>query len=50
VQQAFSATLEPTVWRTIPILEFLQEQWGDMAALPKFADLLPSISAGLNNL
>jgi len=49
-QQTLSATSEPTVWRTIPILEFLQERWGDMAASPKFMDISSSITAGLENL
>jgi hypothetical protein len=38
------------VWRTIPILEFLQERWGDMAVAPKFAEVSDSITSGLENI
>ena len=49
-QQSFSTSSHPTVWRTIPVLEFLQETWGDMATSSKFGSISPSIDAGLKNL
>jgi hypothetical protein len=49
-QQLFSTSSHPTVWRTIPVLEFLQETWGDMATSSKFGSILSSIDAGLKNL
>ncbi|KAG0694567.1 hypothetical protein DFH29DRAFT_1006219 [Suillus ampliporus] len=39
-QQTFSATWEPTVWHTIPVLEYLQETWESMAGTSKFDSLL----------
>ncbi|KAG1747754.1 uncharacterized protein EDB91DRAFT_1079481 [Suillus paluster] len=49
-QQTFSATHEPTVWRTIPVLEFLQETWENMAESLKFSSVSSSIHLGINNL
>ena len=49
-QQSFSATCEPTVWRTIPVLEYLQETWQNMARSSKFDSLTWAIDAGLDNL
>ena len=49
-QQACSSHSQPTVWCTIPILEFLQERWSDMAASLKYADLFDSITSGLDNI
>jgi hypothetical protein len=46
----FSSSTNPTVWRTIPILGFLQQSWENMASMPKFATLAPGICAGLKNL
>ena len=46
----FSASRYPTVWQAIPVLEFLQELWTNMAAYPKFAELSDDIEAGLQNL
>ncbi|KAL0958654.1 hypothetical protein HGRIS_014979 [Hohenbuehelia grisea] len=48
--QTFSSARDPTVWRTIPVLEFLQQSWENMSHLPRFRDLASAINAGLNNL
>ncbi|KAJ7882885.1 hypothetical protein B0H13DRAFT_1890655 [Mycena leptocephala] len=40
----------PTVWRTPPLPEFLQQSWWNMAATEKFADMRDSINCGLENL
>ncbi|KAG1748410.1 uncharacterized protein EDB91DRAFT_1079374 [Suillus paluster] len=49
-QQSFSATREPTIWHTIPVLEFLQETWQNMANCSKFDDFSIAINSGLDNL
>jgi hypothetical protein len=49
-QQSFSASKDPTVWHAIPVLEFLQELWENMANHPKFYDIEESIRVGLQNL
>ena len=49
-QQSFSASKYPTVWCTIPVLEFLQESWENMANHPKFNEIELAIRAGLKNL
>lgn len=49
-QQSFSATREPTVWRAIPVLEFLQQTWQNMAGSSKFADFATAIDCGIDNL
>lgn len=49
-QQTFSSSEDPTVWRTIPVLEFLQENWGNMANHPRFSELSDAIHAGMENL
>ncbi|KAG2028562.1 hypothetical protein BDR03DRAFT_1003883 [Suillus americanus] len=49
-QQTFSATREPTVWRTIPVLEYLQETWERMAGTSTFDVLSASVTSGLDNL
>ena len=46
----FSALRYPTVWQAIPVLEFLQESWTNMAVHPKFSELSGAIEAGLQNL
>jgi len=40
----------PTVWRTIPVLEFLQESWENMADSDKFYEISDAIRAGTANL
>lgn len=49
-QQSFSATREPTVWRTIPVLECLQETLQNMAGASKFNRFSTAIEAGVINL
>jgi hypothetical protein len=49
-QQTFSATREPIVWCTIPILEYLQETWESMAGTSKFDSLSTSITSSLDNV
>lgn len=49
-QQVFSSETVPTVGRTLPVLEFMQEQWESFLPLPKFSALVPSIQKGLNSL
>lgn len=49
-QQTFSSSTDPTVFRTIPVLEFMQEAWENMARVPKFQDFKPALEAGLDNL
>ncbi|KAG1798503.1 uncharacterized protein HD556DRAFT_1305965 [Suillus plorans] len=49
-QQTFSATREPTVWCTIPVLEYLQETWEHMAGTSTFDVLSASVTSGLDNL
>ena len=49
-QQSFSNSHAPTVWRTIPILEFLQKTWENMANTPKFYELADAIHGGLENI
>ncbi|KAF7364524.1 HAT family dimerization domain-containing protein [Mycena venus] len=50
IQQSFSSSRHPTVWRTLPLLEALAETWRNMAATEKFVDMRESINAGLDNL
>jgi hypothetical protein len=49
-QQSFSATREPTVWRVIPVLEYLQQTWQNMASSSKFNDFSTAINCGLDNI
>lgn len=49
-KQTFSSAREPTVWRTIPVLEFLLQSWENMAKLPKFFEVKHAISKGLENI
>ena len=49
-QQSFSTSQEPAVWRTIPVLKFLQRMWGTMANTLKFHELKDAINGGLKNL
>ncbi|KAG2029160.1 hypothetical protein BDR03DRAFT_1018820 [Suillus americanus] len=48
--QTFSSSRDPSVWWTIPILEFLQKSWENMAALPRFSPVHDAIHKGLNNV
>lgn len=49
-QQAFSSETDPCVWKTFPLLEFLQSSWENMAKTPKFAALKPALTKGLASL
>ena len=49
-QSTFSSSRDPTVWRTIPVLEYLQQSWESMELLPKFETVAPAIRAGIDNL
>ncbi|KAG0701880.1 ribonuclease H-like domain-containing protein [Suillus ampliporus] len=49
-QQLFSATCKPTVWCAIPVLEFLQQTWQNMAGSSKFDNFSNAINSGINNL
>ncbi|KDQ48994.1 hypothetical protein JAAARDRAFT_201236 [Jaapia argillacea MUCL 33604] len=48
--QSFSSGAHTTLWRAIPILEYLQESWETMAKAGKFAEIKTSIEAGLANM
>lgn len=49
-KQTFSSAKEPTVWRTIPVLEFLLQSWENMAELPKYYEVEHAIRKGLENI
>ncbi|KAF8801156.1 hypothetical protein BYT27DRAFT_7010983, partial [Phlegmacium glaucopus] len=49
-QASFSSETAPTVWRTIPILECLQEHWEIMAKTSKFRPVKLAIEKGLAKL
>ena len=48
--QSFSASQHPTVWRAIPVLEFLLESWTNMSEHPKFDEMSDALNAGIKNL
>ncbi|KAF5371872.1 hypothetical protein D9615_009521 [Tricholomella constricta] len=49
-KQTFSSSQEPTVFRVVPVLEFLQETWENMADLPRFYEVEEVLRKGLTNL
>ncbi len=49
-KQTFSSSKEPSAFRTIPVLEFLKETWGNMANLSKFSEVKDAIEKGLESL
>ena len=49
-KQTFSSSKEPSAFRTIPVLEYLKESWGNMANHPKFSEVENSIHKGIENL
>ena len=49
-KQTFLSAREPTVWRTIPVLEFLLQSWENMADLPKISEVKYAIRKGLENI
>jgi hypothetical protein len=48
--QTFSSAKYPTVSHTIPILEFMQQSWENMAQHPQFHEMSTAIEAELKNL
>ena len=48
--QTFSSSSDPTVWRTIPILEFMIKTWENMVAKGQFEIVHDALTEGLNNL
>ena len=49
-KRTFSSAREPTIWCTIPVLEFLLQSWENMAELPKFLEIKHAIRKGLVNI
>jgi hypothetical protein len=49
-QASFSSESVPTVWKTIPTLECLQQNWETLANTPKFAPVKHGIEKGLEKL
>jgi hypothetical protein len=49
-KQTFSSSKEPSAFRTIPVLEFLRETWGNMVNLPRFSEVKDAIQKGLESL
>ncbi|KIM75155.1 hypothetical protein PILCRDRAFT_13838 [Piloderma croceum F 1598] len=49
-QATFASESHPTVWRTIPMLEYLQQNWETLANIPKFAPVKKGIEKGLEKL
>jgi hypothetical protein len=48
--QTFSSSRDPSVWRTILVLKFLQKSWENMAALPRFSPVHDALQKGLANV
>ena len=46
----FSSETEPTVWKTLPVIENFIQHWEDLASQPKYATLQPAIQAGLQTV
>ena len=49
-KQTFSSSKEPSAFRTIPVLEYLKESWGNMIDLPRFSEIQEAIKKGSDNL
>jgi hypothetical protein len=49
-KQMFSSAHKPTVWHTIPVLEFLLQSWENMAELSKISKVGHVIHKGLRNI
>ncbi|KAG1870482.1 hypothetical protein C8R48DRAFT_670840 [Suillus tomentosus] len=47
--QTFSSSCDPSVWRMIPVLEFLQKLWENMGKLPQFSKVSDAIQKALEN-
>ncbi|KAJ7130800.1 hypothetical protein C8R43DRAFT_662759 [Mycena crocata] len=50
VTQTFSSERTPTVWRIMPILEFLIKRWETMATEPKFREIKHALLEGVKSL
>jgi len=48
--QSFSHTMRPTIYYIFPVLEFMQQRWECMAKLLKYAQIVPVLEVGLENL
>src|SRR5882757_4984012 len=48
--QSFSSSRDPTVWRVIPILEFLIKTWENMAEESQYGVVHDALNKGLENL
>jgi hypothetical protein len=48
--QSFSLSTRPTVYRAFPVLESMQQKWESMVKKPKYAQIVPALKAGLENL
>jgi hypothetical protein len=48
--QSFSHAARPTVYRAFPIIESMQQRWERMAKNAKYAQIVPALKAGLDNL
>jgi hypothetical protein len=48
--QSFSSATQPTVYRAFPILESMMQKWERMVENPKYAQIVPALKAGLENL
>ncbi|KAG1811121.1 uncharacterized protein BJ212DRAFT_1278098, partial [Suillus subaureus] len=48
--QTFSSSCNPSVWQMIPVLEFLQKSWENMAKLPQFSKVSDAIQKALENV
>lgn len=48
--QTFSSSCNPSIWQMIPVLEFLQKLWENMAKLPWFSKVSDTIQKALENV
>ncbi|KAG2045526.1 hypothetical protein BDR06DRAFT_978148, partial [Suillus hirtellus] len=48
--QTFSSSQDPSVWRTLLVLEFLQQSWENMAAHARFFPVHDALQNGLKNI
>jgi Domain of unknown function (DUF4413) len=48
--QSFSHATQPTVYHMFPVLESMMQRWERMVKPPKYAQIVPALKAGLNNL
>ena len=48
--QTFLSSHDPTVWRTISVLEYLQQTWEAMDINSEFSEISPAIKSGIDSL